>query len=60
LSRTRLIIAKQLLKDRQAEVMAIIKPRPNKMQAKEHSKIYEAARKELKAIEEELWLLSNW
>jgi len=56
----RLTIAKQLLEDKQAEVMATIKPRTKKIQALDHAKTYEAAHKELKAIGEELWLLNNW
>lgn len=60
MNHVRLIIAKQLLEDKQAEVMATIKPRTKKMQQVEHSQMYEAAHKELKAIGEELWLLNNW
>jgi hypothetical protein len=56
----RLTIAKQLLEDKQAEVMATIKPRTKRMTAIEHAKMYKAAHKELKAIGDELWLINNW
>lgn len=55
-----LIIAKTLLSEKKAEVLSTIKPRPKTMQANEHAKIYEAAFKEVKAIDDELWLLNNW
>ena len=55
-----MIICKQLLKDKQAEVMARIKPRSKAMSALEEHEIYKSAKDELEAIEAELWILNNW
>jgi hypothetical protein len=56
----KMIICKQLLKDKQKQVMATIKPRTKTMSATEHHEIYKSAKDELEAIEAELWILNNW
>ena len=56
----KMIICKQLLKDKQAEVLARIKPRTKSMSALEHAETYKLAHKELEAIEAEMWVLDNW
>ena len=55
-----MIICKQLLKDKQTEVLASIKPRTKTMSALEHAETYKLAHKELEAIAAEMWVLDNW
>jgi hypothetical protein len=50
------VIAKELLNKRKAEVLQSV----DKLIANVTHKEWEAALTELKAIEDELWLLNNW
>ncbi len=56
----KMIICKQLLKDKQTEVIASMKPRTKTMSALEHAETYKLAHKELEAIAAEIWVLENW
>ena len=56
----KMIICKQLLKEKQTEVLASIKPRTKSMSALEHDETYKLAHKELEAIAAEMWVLDNW
>ena len=54
------IIARQLLEDKRSEVMARIKPRHKTMTQTHHAGINKEVLQEVKAINDELWLLNNW
>jgi len=54
------IIARQLLEDKRSEVMARIKPQPKDMSQTEHERLHKEMLQEVKAINDELWLLNNW
>ena len=56
----KMIISKQLLKDKKAEVLARLKSRDKNLHQDEHAKLFEAVQKEVKAIDDELWVLDNW
>lgn len=51
------VIAKQLLEDKRAEALNRLKPSNN---SKKLEREIEAVKREIKAIEDELWLLNNW
>jgi len=54
------IIARQLLEDKRSEVMARVKPRHKTMTQTHHDRIHKEILREVKAIDDEIWLLSNW
>jgi hypothetical protein len=54
------IIARQLLEDKRSEVMARVKSRPKDMTQTHHARINKEVLQEVKAINDELWLLNNW
>ena len=54
------IIARQLLEDKRSEVLSRVKSRPKEMTQTHHDRIHKEILREVKAIDDEIWLLSNW
>ena len=54
------IIARQLLEDKRSEVLSSVKSKPKEMMQTHHDRIHKEMLREVKAIDDEIWLLSNW
>jgi len=54
------IIARQLLEDKRFEVLSRVKSIPKEMTQTHHDRIHKEILREVKAIDDEIWLLSNW
>ena len=54
------IIARQLLEDKRSEVLSRVKSIPKEMTQTHHDRINKEVLQEVKAINDELWLLNNW
>jgi hypothetical protein len=54
------IIARQLLEDKRSEVLSSVKSKPKEMTQTHHDRIHKEILQEVKAIDDEIWLLSNW